>query len=99
MPLVRRTRAIFRIAEFGFLGVFVVTFVHTPRLNGALKKTGLFLRTLNPFVSAGVLLLYGALLRLRFTSWLMVGIDNTNYEYFTKVRNNGVRNFVSVRSS
>jgi len=34
-PFERRTRAIFRIAELGFLGVFVVTFVHTPRLKGA----------------------------------------------------------------
>src|SRR3989338_8740179 len=35
MPFVRRTLAIFRIAEFGFFGVFVVTFVQTPLLNGA----------------------------------------------------------------
>lgn len=34
IPFVKRTRAILRTAEFGFLGVFVVTFVQTPRLNG-----------------------------------------------------------------
>src|SRR5258706_16297520 len=31
MPLVRRTRATLRRAEFGFFGVFVYTRVHTPR--------------------------------------------------------------------
>src|SRR3989344_2223479 len=35
MPLLSRTRAIFLRAEFGFLGVMVVTLTHTPRLNGA----------------------------------------------------------------
>ena len=30
MPLVSRTRATFRKAEFGFLGVVVYTRVHTP---------------------------------------------------------------------
>src|SRR5258708_20683536 len=33
-PLVRRTRATFRSAEFGFLGVIVLTWVHTPRRCG-----------------------------------------------------------------
>src|SRR5438552_6072997 len=44
MPLVRRTRATFRSAEFGFFGVLVYTRVQTPRRCGA------------PF-SAGVLVL------------------------------------------
>src|SRR5918998_1963693 len=35
MPLVSRTRATLRSAEFGFLGVFVYTRVHTPRRCGA----------------------------------------------------------------
>src|SRR3954464_4040366 len=35
MPLVRRTRATLRRAEFGFLGVLVYTRVHTPRRWGA----------------------------------------------------------------
>jgi hypothetical protein len=34
IPFESRTRAIFRNAEFGFLGVIVRTCVHTPRLNG-----------------------------------------------------------------
>lgn len=46
MPFVRRTRAIFLMAELGFFGVFVVTFVHTPRLKGEANKTGWFLSTL-----------------------------------------------------
>src|SRR5215212_8310634 len=35
MPLVRRTRATLRSAEFGFFGVLVYTRVHTPRRWGA----------------------------------------------------------------
>src|SRR5687768_7913326 len=35
MPLVRRTRATLRSAEFGFFGVVVYTRVHTPRRWGA----------------------------------------------------------------
>ena len=54
MPLVKRTLAIFRRAEFGFLGVVVETFVQTPRLKGAGKKTGLFFKTLNPRAKATV---------------------------------------------
>src|SRR3954453_5974245 len=42
MPLVRRTRATFRRAEFGFLGVFVYTLVHTPRRWGAPFRAGVF---------------------------------------------------------
>ena len=34
MPLLSRTRAILRSAEFGFLGVIVLTWVQTPRLSG-----------------------------------------------------------------
>ena len=46
MPLVRRTRAIFRSAEFGFFGVIVRTWVHTPRLNGL----PLFIRRIRPWM-------------------------------------------------
>lgn len=46
MPLVSLTLATFLKAEFGFLGVVVNTLRHTPRLNGELEKTGLFLREL-----------------------------------------------------
>lgn len=52
MPLVRRTRAIFLMAEFGFFGVLVVTLVQTPRLKGAGKNTGLFSMELKVRVKA-----------------------------------------------
>src|ERR1700690_2617574 len=39
-PLVRRTRATLRSAEFGFLGVVVKTRVHTPRRWGAPLSAG-----------------------------------------------------------
>ena len=40
MPLVRRTRATLRSAEFGFFGVVVYTRVHTPRRWGAPLRAG-----------------------------------------------------------
>src|SRR4029453_12301825 len=42
MPLDRRTRATLRRAEFGFLGVWVNTRVHTPRRWGAPLTAGVF---------------------------------------------------------
>src|SRR3954453_2216423 len=60
MPLVSRTRATLRRAEFGFLGVVVYTRVQTPRRWGA------------PF-SAGVLPLDGLETRPFLTSCWMVG--------------------------
>src|SRR5919201_325867 len=42
MPVVRRTRATFRRAEFGFLGVVVYTRVQTPRRCGDRRRAGLF---------------------------------------------------------
>src|SRR5829696_7537163 len=42
MPLVSRTRATLRSAEFGFLGVFVYTRVHTPRRWGAPLRAAVF---------------------------------------------------------
>src|SRR5580692_2816912 len=42
MPLVSRTRATFRRAEFGFLGVVVNTRVQTPRRWGAPFRAGVF---------------------------------------------------------
>src|SRR5690349_5513177 len=41
-PLVRRTRATFRSAELGFLGVVVYTRVHTPRFCGLPRSAGAF---------------------------------------------------------
>src|ERR1700704_6549484 len=61
MPLVSRTRATLRSAEFGFFGVVVYTRVHTPR------RCGLPL-------SAGVLVLVVFAWRPLRTSWLIVGI-------------------------
>ena len=40
MPLVSRTRATFRSAEFGFFGVTVKTRVQTPRFCGAPRSAG-----------------------------------------------------------
>ena len=42
MPDERRTRATFRRAEFGFLGVVVYTRVHTPRRWGEPLSAGVF---------------------------------------------------------
>src|SRR5580693_7495833 len=61
MPLVSRTRAILRSAEFGFFGVIVDTRVHTPRFCGA------------PW-SAGVLVFSRLDVRPLRISWLTVGI-------------------------
>src|SRR5436190_16318874 len=61
IPLVSRTRATFRSAEFGFFGVCVKTRTHTPRFCGL-------------FWSAGLLVLLTIFLRPTRTSWLMVGI-------------------------
>src|SRR6185437_17120079 len=60
-PFVRRTRATFRNAEFGFFGVVVYTRVHTPRFCG-----------LPP--SAGTLLLVGSFVRPLRSNWLIVGM-------------------------
>src|SRR4029077_11189300 len=60
-PFVRRTFATLRNAEFGFLGVRVITCTHTPRRCGH-------------FTSAGDFDLTVALRRPARTSWLIVGI-------------------------
>ena len=49
MPLVSRTRATLRSAEFGFFGVVVYTRVHTPRRWGAPRRAGVLV--LEGFVS------------------------------------------------
>src|SRR5215212_12104093 len=43
-PLVSRTFATFRSAEFGFFGVVVYTRVHTPRFCGQPSRAGTLLR-------------------------------------------------------
>ena len=60
IPFVSRTRATFRSAEFGFLGVDVYTLVHTPLRCGLPCKAGLFVFS-------------RILLRPIRTSWLKVG--------------------------
>jgi hypothetical protein len=62
MPVVKRTFATLRIAEFGFLGVRVITCTHTPRRKGLSLSAGAF--DLARTVRLGFL-----------TSWLIVGIS------------------------
>src|ERR1044071_7075133 len=62
MPLVRRTRATLRSAEFGFFGVCVNTRTHTPRFCGLTWSAGLFV-------------LVTIFSRPWRTSWLIVGIS------------------------
>src|SRR5436305_13632059 len=61
MPLVSRTRATLRSAEFGFFGVWVKTRTQTPRFCGL-------------FCSAGLFVFVTIFLRPARTSWLIVGI-------------------------
>src|SRR3954447_20089145 len=61
MPLDRRTRATFRRAEFGFLGVMILTCKHTPRFCG------------HPVIAGCFGLRYCCVRGVR-TSWLIVGI-------------------------
>src|SRR3989344_1325218 len=72
MPFVKRTRAIFRTAEFGLRGVVVVTFVQTPRLKGDGKNLGRFFFVLKAIPSAGVLSFDTDFFLLFFTSWFIV---------------------------
>src|SRR4029450_10298442 len=74
MPLVRRTRAIFRRAEFGFLGVIVRTCRQTPRFWGAPGIGTWRWRRLFQFLRmAGDLILEILRCRPWRTSWLIVG--------------------------
>ena len=70
MPLVSRTRATLRSAEFGFFGVVVYTRVQTPRRWGAAT---FFLRPLPDFRPGVASFFFGALRPLR-TSWEVVGM-------------------------
>src|ERR1700689_3947215 len=65
MPLVSRTRATLRSAEFGFFGVWVKTRTQTPRFCGL-------------FCNAGLFVLLTIFFRPARTSWLMVGINLEN---------------------
>src|SRR3984885_1313445 len=70
MPLVKRTRATLRSAEFGFFGVVVYTRVHTPRRCGAAT---FFLRPL-PDLRPGVASFFLGGVRPLRTNWLVVGM-------------------------
>src|SRR5208282_744443 len=70
-PLVRRTFATLRKAEFGFLGVRVMTCTQTPRRCGA------------P-LSAGDFVLTTTLRRPLRTNWLIVGIPYFSCRCFLK---------------
>src|SRR6185369_5365134 len=71
---VRRTRAILRNAEFGFLGVIVRTWRHTPRFCGAPGIGTCRWRRLFQFLRmAGALILAILARRPWRTSWLIVG--------------------------
>ncbi len=79
MPFERRTRAIFRKAEFGFFGVVVVTFKQTPRLNGAPRFRAVRLRckvSKVVWIAGYLLFFFICFLPLR-TSWLVVGMIYT----------------------
>src|SRR3954452_13271719 len=69
MPVVKRTRATLRSAEFGFFGVVVNTRVHTPRRCG------------DP-LRAGVLVFSALDCRPLRTSWAIVGTrdPSANFE-------------------
>src|SRR5437868_9320078 len=74
-PVVRRTRATLRSAEFGFFGVWVRTLVQTPRICGEpWTRCVVWLNALKRKRSAGALLFFVALCRPLRTSWLIVGI-------------------------
>src|SRR5437588_12489839 len=70
MPLVSRTRATLRSAEFGFFGVVVYTRVQTPRRCGAAT---FFLRPLPDFRPGVASFFFGGTRPLRI-SWLVVGM-------------------------
>src|SRR5919108_6002266 len=70
MPLVSRTRATLRSAEFGFFGVVVYTRVQTPR------RCGAAIRRLRPWpdLRPGVVTFFLGRRRPLRTSWLMLGM-------------------------
>src|SRR5690349_22249855 len=82
IPFVSRTRATFRSAEFGFLGVEVYTRVQTPRFCGQLLSAGL-----EVFQRGGF--------RPLRTSWLNVG---TNFLFAVeKSKSGGTHQTTGIR--
>src|SRR3990170_6584722 len=82
MPLVRRTRATFRRAEFGFFGVCVRTLVQTPRFCGLPSpRTIRFFRALKWKRRAGALVFLMTFFRPSRTSWFIVGTTSPLLPY------------------
>src|SRR6201996_4988017 len=75
-PLVRRTRATLRSAEFGFFGVVVYTRVQTPRFCGLSCRAGTLSRALSGW-------------RFLRINWLIVGIHTPfgQSDLFLKTQN------------
>src|SRR5881392_565459 len=71
MPLVRRTRATLRSAEFGFFGVCVKTRTQTPRFCGL-------------FCSAGLFVFVRTFSRPLRTNWLIVGTGTPSKKKHTR---------------
>ena len=70
----RRTLAIFLRAELGFLGVAVLTAVHTPLFCGAETLIAFFCKELYPFCRAGAVDFFSDVCLPFLTNWLNVGI-------------------------
>src|ERR671912_373905 len=86
MPLVSRTRATLRSAEFGFFGVWVKTRTQTPRFWGL-------------SCSAGLLVLVMTLSRPFRTSWLIVGTVEPLHPAFAPRASAGKRARRSAREN
>ena len=78
IPFERRTLAIFLRAELGFLGVAVLTAVHTPRFCGEEVLIGFFWRELKLLWRAGAVDFFTDVWRHFLTNWLNVGIIFTS---------------------
>jgi len=72
-PFDSLTLATFLKAEFGFLGVTVLTTVHTPLFCGDLAFVCLFNLELNPFCKAGAVDFVVEVFLPFLTNWLIVG--------------------------
>src|SRR6185503_8328526 len=86
MPLVSRTRATLRRAEFGFFGVEVKTRTQTPRFWG------------DP-CSAGLSVFERSLLRPTRTSWLTVGTNRLRMSPFEEPKAGKVCPILKARNS
>jgi hypothetical protein len=78
MPFESRTRATFLSAEFGFLGVTVLTDVQTPRFCGDLASVGWRFKVFKPFSSAGAVDFLTDDCLPSLTNWFIVGIRYTS---------------------